>query len=77
MLLCLIETNPPFLHDNACCSENVMPHLENLGTLESFHPHRIQIRSQNNCLVRAYLSYFSGRVVNLAEVPVSGFKSLV
>ena len=77
MLLCLIETNPPFLRDNACCSENVMPHSQNSGVLESCHPYRIRIRSQNNCLVRAYPSYFSSRVVNQAEAPGFWFKSFV
>ena len=66
-----------FLNDNACCSENLMPHSQNLGVLESCHPYRIRIRSQNYCLVRAYPSCFSGRVVNQAEAPVSWFKSLV
>ena len=73
MLLCLIETNPPFLHDNACCSKNLMPHSQNSGVLESCHPYRIWIRSQNNCSIRAYPCYF----VNQAEAPVSWFKSLV
>ena len=77
MLLCLIETNPPFLQVNAFCSESLMPHSQNLGVLESCHLYQIWIRSQNDCFFRAYPSCFSGRVVNQAEVPVSWFKSLV
>ena len=48
-----------------------MPCSQNSGVLESCHSYRIRIRSQNNCLVRAYPSYFSGRVVNQAEAQVS------
>ena len=55
MLLCLIETNPLFLHDNACYSENLMPHSQNSGFLESCRLYQIRIRSQNNYLVRAFL----------------------
>ena len=73
----LIETNSHFIHDNAYCSKNLMPHSQNLKVLESCHPYRIQIRSQNNCLVRTYPSCFSGRVVNQAETPVFWFKLLV
>ena len=73
----LIETNSHFIHDNAYCSKNLMPHSQNLEVLETCHPYRIQIRFQNNCLVRTYPSCFSGRVVNQAETPVFWFKLLV
>ena len=73
----LIETNSHFIHDNAYCSKNLMPHSQNLEVLESCHPYRIQIRFQNNFLVRKYPSCFSGRVVNQAETPVFWFKSFL
>ena len=71
MLSCLCETNPPFLHDNACFTSKGSPHVHRLGKPFKGRLYRKFTASRNSSLFRLNPCCSSGSAFNQELAPLS------